>query len=167
MSRLSNLIATVVSSLSKNSGPGSKSDLTSLVKAVVAGSIAGTSAGSSGSSSSGGHKDTYGAPTSYGNSYRGSPRPNGYPKPPVHSNSDQLGSSINEILNAIFKVVASLANAISTVLNASSKTFTETGSPSVAYGAPPKYSAPPKHGAPPRNMVPLSETISITTSEPQ
>ncbi|KOX70921.1 hypothetical protein WN51_03350 [Melipona quadrifasciata] len=173
MSRLSNLIATVVSSLSKNSGPGGKSDLTSLVKAVVAGSIAGTSAGSSGSSSSGGHKDTYGAPTSYGNSYRGPPRPNGYPKPPVRSNSDQLGSSINEILNAIFKVVASLVNAISTVLNASSKTFAETGSPSVAYGAPPKYSAPsryrapPEHGAPPRNMVPLSETISITTSEPQ
>ena len=48
------------------------------MKAVVAGSIAGTSAGSSGSSSSGGHKDAYGAPTSYGNSYGGSPRPNGY-----------------------------------------------------------------------------------------
>ena len=61
----------------QNSGPGGKSDVTSLVKAVVAGSIAGTSAGSSGSSSSG-HKDTYGAPTSYGNSYGGSPRPNGY-----------------------------------------------------------------------------------------
>ncbi|CAL7936913.1 unnamed protein product [Xylocopa violacea] len=59
MTVLSNLIAGVISSLSKNSGSGGKSDITSLVKAVVAGSIAGTSAGSSG------QKDSYGAPTGY------------------------------------------------------------------------------------------------------
>ncbi|XP_076676288.1 uncharacterized protein LOC143373184 [Andrena cerasifolii] len=67
MSMLTKLIAGVVSSLSKSSntyGKG-KSDITSLVKAVVAGSVAGTSAGSSGA------KDSYAAPTSYGNDHGG------------------------------------------------------------------------------------------------
>ncbi|XP_043796503.1 uncharacterized protein LOC122716962 isoform X2 [Apis laboriosa] len=59
MTQLSNLIAGIVSSLSKNSGAGGASDLTSLVKAVVAGSVAGTSAGSSG------NKDSYGADAAY------------------------------------------------------------------------------------------------------
>lgn len=52
----------------QNSGVGGASDLTSLVKAVVAGSVAGTSAGSSG------NKDSYGAAhAAYGtdNSYNG------------------------------------------------------------------------------------------------
>ncbi|XP_053999913.1 uncharacterized protein LOC128887735 [Hylaeus anthracinus] len=61
MSQLSKLIAGIVSNLSKISSNGKgKSDITSLVKAVVAGSVAGTSAGSSGP------RDSYGAPTSYG-----------------------------------------------------------------------------------------------------
>lgn len=49
----------------QNSGAGGASDLTSLVKAVVAGSVAGTSAGSSG------NKDSYGGQAAYGagNSY--------------------------------------------------------------------------------------------------
>ncbi|XP_076620371.1 uncharacterized protein LOC143341370 [Colletes latitarsis] len=59
MPPLTNLVAGIVSSLSKN-GKG-KSDITSLVKAVIAGSVAGSSAGSSG-----GHRDTYAAPTNYG-----------------------------------------------------------------------------------------------------
>lgn len=65
----------------QNSGAGGKSDLMSLVKAVVAGAIAGTSAGSSGSK---GVKDTYGAPTSYGADH-GPPRPYGYVSFPLSS----------------------------------------------------------------------------------
>lgn len=67
----------------QNSGPGGKSDLMSLVKAVVAGTIAGTSAGSSGSN---GAKDTYGAPTSYGADH-GPPRPYGYVSFPLSFHS--------------------------------------------------------------------------------
>lgn len=63
----------------QNSGAGGKSDLASLVKAVVAGAIAGTSAGSSGSN---GAKDTYGAPTSYGADHS-PPRPYGYVSCPL------------------------------------------------------------------------------------
>ncbi|XP_071862670.1 uncharacterized protein [Bombus fervidus] len=156
MTVLSNLIAGVVSSLSKNSGAGGKSDLMSLVKAVVAGSIAGTSAGSSGSN---GAKDTYGAPTSYGADH-GPPRPYGYPKPSSNS-LDLLGSSIKDIFNAILKVVASLVNAIATILGASSNTSNEPVS--TTYGPAP----PPKYGTPSSTSVPFSETISITTSKPQ
>lgn len=50
---------------SSNTYGNGKSDITSLVKAVVAGSVAGTSAGSSGG------KDSYAAPTSYGNDHGG------------------------------------------------------------------------------------------------
>ncbi|XP_017766353.1 PREDICTED: uncharacterized protein LOC108555289 [Eufriesea mexicana] len=160
MTALSNLIANVVSSLSKTS-TGGKSDLMSLVKAVVAGTVAGTSAGSSG------QKDSYGTPTGYGavSSYGGAPPSYSYPKaPPKHPNSlNLLGSSVKDILNAILKVVASLVSAITTILGASSNSSNQP-----SHHPPPYHTSPPRtYGAPNPNMVPLSESVSITTSRPE
>ncbi|XP_017798442.1 PREDICTED: uncharacterized protein LOC108579389 [Habropoda laboriosa] len=155
MSPLSNLLAGVISSLSKNSGKGGKSDIMSLVKAIVAGSVAGTSAGSSGTT-----KDSYGAPTSYGAEYSPSTtygRPN---TPPTNPNPLlMLGSSIKDILNAVVKVVSSLVNAITSILGASSNSSNEPQRPS--YGPPP----PPYANRKPYRMPP-DEPISITTREP-
>ncbi|CAK9819543.1 hypothetical protein ANTPLA_LOCUS10281 [Anthophora plagiata] len=154
MSPLSNLLAGVISSLSKNSGKGGKSDIMSLVKAIVAGSVAGTSAGSSGT------KDSYGAPTGYGAEYSPS---NTYGRPNTPSTNPNplllLGSSIKDILNSIVKVVSSLVNAITSILGASSNSSNEPERPS--YGPPP----PPYATRKPYRM-PLNEPISITTSEP-
>ncbi|CAK9825908.1 hypothetical protein ANTRET_LOCUS3840 [Anthophora retusa] len=153
MAPLANLLAGVISSLSKKGG---KSDLTSLVKAIVAGSVAGTSAGSSGPT-----RDSYGAPTGYGAEY--SPT-NSYGRPNTPSTNPNpllmLGSSIKDILNAIVKVVSSLVNAITSILGASSNSSNEPQRP--PYGPPP----PPYATRKPYRM-PLNEPISITTSKPQ
>lgn len=82
------------------------------------------------------------------------------PKPSSNS-LDLLGSSIKDIFNAILKVVASLVNAITTILGASSNSSNEPVS--APYGPAP----PSKYGTPSSTSVPLSETISITTSKPQ
>ncbi|XP_078049205.1 uncharacterized protein LOC144476323 [Augochlora pura] len=151
-SMLQKLVAGVVSSLSKNSGGGS--DLTSLIKAIVAGSISGTSA-----SSSGPRTDSYGAPTSYGGdsyAYGGQPNRPMAPMTPVTPYKGEnpialLGSSVNDILTAILKIVASLINAIMGVLGASSAGSSDSPSPA----PPPSYGPPsPYQGAPSRFMVP-------------
>nr|XP_034171152.1 uncharacterized protein LOC117600193 isoform X1 [Osmia lignaria] len=178
-SQLSNLVAAVISSLSKYSSTYGKSDIASLVKAVVTGTIAGSSAASN-------HKDSYGHHTDYGgDSYRAHPSTNTYAAvPPKEPNPlSVLGDSIKDILNAIVKVVSSLVNAITGILSASSGSSEE---PSPTYGAPrPTYGPPrptystsrPTYDKPrstynkPRPSqyfaVPPSESISITTSGPK
>lgn len=80
--------------------------------------------------------------------------------PPKHPNSlDLLGSSVKDILNAILKVVASLVSAITTILGASSNSSNE---PTPYYPTPPRT-----YGKPNPDTLPLSESISITTSRPE
>ncbi|XP_076760960.1 uncharacterized protein LOC143429310 [Xylocopa sonorina] len=145
MTVLSNLIAGVISSLSKNSAPGGKSDITSLVKAVVAGSIAGTSAGSSG------QKDSYGAPTGYAATPYGNPSDNQNP-------FLVIGSSVKTVVDAALNLVTSLVNAFTGILGASSSSSNEPA----PYGPPPTtYTRRPSY------MVPPSDSVSITTRGPE
>nr|XP_003702305.1 PREDICTED: uncharacterized protein LOC100883356 [Megachile rotundata] len=165
MSQLSNLVAGVLSSLSKYSAADGNSDVMGLVKAVVAGTIAGTSAASSG------HKD-YGRPSYGADSYSGRP-----------STNTSLGDSVKDILNSVVKLVGSLVNVVTGVLSSSSNSGEDPspsyGPPRPSYGPPrpsystprPSYSTPrPTYGAP-RPMqafaVPPSDSISITTSNPK
>ncbi|XP_076642219.1 uncharacterized protein LOC143353011 [Halictus rubicundus] len=152
MSMIQSLIAGVVSSLSKNSGGGS--DITSLVKAIVAGSVSGTSASSSGP------RDSYGAPTSYGGdsySYGGQPSRGENP-------IALLGSSVNDILNAILKIVASLINAIMGILGASSASAAPAAPASPpSYGAPSPYQAAPSRLTPPPRLTQNNSTRGTST----
>ncbi|KZC04344.1 hypothetical protein WN55_02705 [Dufourea novaeangliae] len=147
MSLFSSLIAGAVSSLSKVPSYGKYgSDITSLVKAIVAGTIAGSSAGSSH------QKDSYGAPTTYGTNYgygQNSYQPSA--EPSKGGNPIALfGTLIKDIVNGILKIVASLVNAVSGLLTASSSsTFEEeTERPQTYYG-PPNYQPSPNFYATP------------------
>lgn len=78
-------------------------------------------------------------------------------QPNAPSKNTSLGSSINDILNAILKVVASLVNAISAILGTSSNSSNQPQiypSPSPAYPKKPYKIRP-------------ADYVSITTSKPE
>ncbi|XP_076224451.1 uncharacterized protein LOC143174602 [Nomia melanderi] len=164
MTMLTNLVSGVVSSLSKGMYGKGGSDITSLVKAIVAGSVAGTSAGSSAP------RDTYGPPpATYGGDY--SYGGQSYNRRMMSAGADPLallGSSIKDIINAVLKIVTSLVNALMGILGASSGSSEETPSPSPTYGPPrPNYGAPSPYAAAPLTPPPRVTSQNNTRTTPR
>ncbi|KMQ97305.1 hypothetical protein RF55_2363 [Lasius niger] len=100
---LSNLVASITARLSKElAASAGDSDVKSLVSSLVSGVLAGTSAGSSGQKGHyrGHNKDTYHAPTSYGNTY------DSYGQPAAASGNDMISAILKEVLGAFLKLSA-------------------------------------------------------------